>query len=351
MAAALLPCAFITVVVLLLMLLAAVGSSDSASACTSSTAEQPKASKNAENSIPANYLALYRSAGSRYDIPWNVLAGIGKVETGHGTSNLPGVHSGENYAGAGGPMQFIQSTWDSFGVDGDGDGKTDRYNPADAIPGAANYLHHNHANEGGEQLRKAIFQYNHSWDYVNLVLSWAKKYADGNFSVSGNNDAGATCLPGGDVPAGPTGNKIVDYAMKWLKAPYLWGAGGYNGPTGRGCAYGKCGPAFDCSGLTMYAVYQATGGKIKLDHYTGSQERDPHGTRVTFAQLQPGDLVFFTSRGKTVSHHVGIYVGGGKMVNAPHTGDWVRVSSITTGSYRSEFSGGMRFSVPSDGQR
>src|SRR3954465_1147398 len=57
--------------------------------------------------IPVNYLALYKKAGLDYGIPWNVLAGIGKVETSHGTSTLPGVSSGVNYAGAGGPMQFL----------------------------------------------------------------------------------------------------------------------------------------------------------------------------------------------------------------------------------------------------
>ncbi|GAA2148899.1 C40 family peptidase [Actinomadura napierensis] len=339
-------------IVLLVVVLIVIIIGGQADACGTSQGggQQPGASDEA-NSIPGNYLAIYKKAGPAYGIPWNVLAGIGKVETGHGTSNLPGVHSGENYAGAGGPMQFLAPTWKSFGVDGDGDGKADRYNPADAIPGAANYLRHNHGNEGGEALRKAIFQYNHSWDYVNLVLSWAKKYADGNFSIGGDNNTGATCIPGGNVAAGPTGQRIVAYAMRWLKTPYQWGAGTWDGPTGYACSYGRCGKAFDCSGLTMYAVAQATGGKIKLDHFTGSQQNDSRGARVSFAQLQPGDLVFFTHPGETVSHHVGIYIGGGQMVNAPHTGDWVKVSSIASGTYRAEFSGGMRFSVPADGQQ
>lgn len=166
---------------------------------------QPSASDTAENSIPGNYLDLYKRAGQESGVPWNVLAGVGKVETDHGRSKLPGVHSGENFAGAGGPMQFLQPTWDSFGVDGNGDGKKDRYDPADAIPGAANYLRHNGADKGGESLRKAIFAYNHSWDYVNTVLSWAKKYAGGDFSVGDANNAGAACPSGfgkGNWPPG-----------------------------------------------------------------------------------------------------------------------------------------------------
>jgi hypothetical protein len=183
-------------IVLLVVLLVVLFAGGRSMACVQVGGRQPGAS-DAANGIPANYLALYKKAGEDYGIPWNVLAGIGKVESGHGTSKLPGVQSGENFAGAGGPMQFLQGTWNQFGVDGNGDGKKDRYDPADAIPAAANYLRHNHGNEGGNKLRKAIWFYNHSWDYVDLVLSWAKKYADGDFSVSDANNAGTSaCLPG-----------------------------------------------------------------------------------------------------------------------------------------------------------
>src|SRR3569833_1693706 len=103
---------------------------------TSSAASQPRQSVGAE-SIPSNYLALYKKAGQPYGIPWNVLAGIGWVETHHGTLQAPGVTSGENYAHAGGPMQFIPGTWKSFGVAGNGDGKKDQYKPTEAIPAAA----------------------------------------------------------------------------------------------------------------------------------------------------------------------------------------------------------------------
>ena len=90
--------------------------------------------------IPTNYLALYHRAESEYGVPWNVLAGIGKIEADHGRSNEPGVHSGTNFAGAGGPMQFLAGTWASYGVDGNDDGRKDLYDPEDAIPGAAKYL-------------------------------------------------------------------------------------------------------------------------------------------------------------------------------------------------------------------
>lgn len=99
--------------------------------------------------------------------------------------------------------------------------------------------------------------------------------------------------------------EALRYALSKLGRPYVWGAAG---PT-----------TFDCSGLTMWA-YQQVG--ISLPHYTGSQWNA--GTHVTRAQLQPGDLVFFHSD----LHHMGMYIGGGKMVHAPHTGDVVRIAPI-----------------------
>ncbi|MEU9838787.1 lytic transglycosylase domain-containing protein [Actinomadura sp. NPDC048032] len=153
------------------------------------------AAKAPTDSIPANYVQLYKAAGPKYGIPWYLIAGIGKVETDHGRSKLPGVSSGENYAGAGGPMQFLQSTFNAYAVDGNNDGKKSRYDPADAIFSAANYLH---ASGAPGDTRKAIFAYNHSTDYVNLVLSWAERYAGGKFSLGGQNNAGASCASFGD---------------------------------------------------------------------------------------------------------------------------------------------------------
>jgi hypothetical protein len=103
----------------------------------------PSATARAE--IPPAYLRLYAEAGRRYDVdPW-VLAAIGWVETQHGRSSAPGVSSGVNaYGCCAGPMQFSVvgsvSTWERFGVDGNGDGRRSPYDPADAIPAAARYL-------------------------------------------------------------------------------------------------------------------------------------------------------------------------------------------------------------------
>lgn len=94
-------------------------------------------------------------------------------------------------------------------------------------------------------------------------------------------------------------------AMGKIGRPYVWGA---SGPT-----------TFDCSGLTMWA-YKQVG--ISLPHYTGSQWNA--GTRISRSQLQPGDLVFFYGD----LHHMGMYVGDGKMLHAPQTGDVVKIAPM-----------------------
>jgi hypothetical protein len=107
---------------------------------------QYEPSARALRDIPSLYLRAYQAAGTRYEIDWTYLAAIGKIETDHGRSTAAGVRSGVNSVGCcAGPMQFsitgaAGGTWGAYGVDGDGDATKDVYDPADAIPGAANYL-------------------------------------------------------------------------------------------------------------------------------------------------------------------------------------------------------------------
>ncbi len=119
--------------------------------------------------IPRQYLRLYQQAGERYGLRWTVLAGIGKVECDHGRDRSPSciTEGAVNGAGAGGPMQFLASTWAAYGVDGDGDGQADRWDPADAIFAAARLLRA--AGAPGDYGR-AIFAYNHAQWYVDEVL-------------------------------------------------------------------------------------------------------------------------------------------------------------------------------------
>jgi cell wall-associated NlpC family hydrolase len=125
--------------------------------------------------------------------------------------------------------------------------------------------------------------------------------------------------PAGDVPAKPPGfpGALITAAASQLGKPYVWGGGDFNGPTGGG---------FDCSGLVLYAAYQASGGRIRLPHYTGDQIKLGQG--LSWSDKQPGDLIFFGYPGAGRPHHVAIYVGGDKILQAPRTGDVVRYGTI-----------------------
>jgi cell wall-associated NlpC family hydrolase len=277
---------------------------------TSGAANQPEQSGNA-NAIPSNYLALYKKAGQQYGIPWNVLAGIGWIETHHGQLKAPGVTSGENSMHAGGPMQFIPGTWESFGVDGNGDGKKDRYDPADAIPAAARYLKHNGA---PTRMRSAIFRYNHLVSYVNSVLAAAQNYASGSFDVV--QATGATCddMNGAPVAPNAVSAQVITFAKAQLGKPYVYGAVGPN--------------SFDCSGLTMSA-YRSAG--VTIPRLSDAQYW--WGAKVPSGQEQPGDLVYFHYlHGHSGPGHVGIVYNPQKgiMIVAPHTGDVVKLQNYKT---------------------
>ena len=131
--------------------------------------------------IPRPYLSLYQQAAQRYGLDWAVIAAIGKVECDHGRdSDRSCTREGAvNSAGAGGPMQFIASTWARYGVDGDADGRVDRWDPADAIFAAASYLAHSGAPGDYE---RAIFAYNHAGWYVADVKAWAARYRGSTLS-------------------------------------------------------------------------------------------------------------------------------------------------------------------------
>ncbi|MGA9857545.1 MAG: lytic murein transglycosylase, partial [Solirubrobacteraceae bacterium] len=111
--------------------------------------------------IPPFLIPIYQAAGIEYQVPWQVLAGINEIETDYGR-NLS-----VSTAGAVGWMQFLPSTWKMWGVDANGDGVADPYNPVDAIFTAARYLH---AAGASSNLGKAIFAYNHATWYVQSVL-------------------------------------------------------------------------------------------------------------------------------------------------------------------------------------
>jgi len=135
--------------------------------------EPEPASALAVADIPAAALRDYQDAAQTCPgLSWTVLAGIGKVESDHGRSTLPGVHAGQNSAGAMGPMQFLLNTWNAFHLPG----LDNVYDLHDAAFAAAHYLCSNGAGLAAK-LRQAIWQYNHAWWYVDEVLAHATRYA------------------------------------------------------------------------------------------------------------------------------------------------------------------------------
>jgi len=111
---------------------------------------------------------------------------------------------------------------------------------------------------------------------------------------------------------------VVGIAMQFLGVPYVWGGASPSG--------------FDCSGFSMY-VYAKLG--VSLPHHAASQYN--MGTPVSKDQLQAGDLVFFNGLG-----HMGIYIGGGQFIHAPHSGDVVKISSLSDSWYASTWVGARR---------
>ncbi len=136
-------------------------------------------------------------------------------------------------------------------------------------------------------------------------------------SASGDSGAGGSSVAGGSFPAPsiPAHGSVVDYARSRLGCPYVWAAAGPD--------------SFDCSGLAMWCYAQIG---ISLPHYSGDQINV--GQRVSQQDLKPGDLVFFGSP----IHHVGIYIGGGEMIEAPYTGASVRISN----AFRDDYAGACR---------
>jgi membrane-bound lytic murein transglycosylase B len=135
---------------------------------------RPKPTRAAVADIPSSYLRRYCQAGARYRLPWPMLAAVGKVESDHGRTRLPGVRSGSNWAGACGPMQIgcvphskAGNAWARYG-------RGRPHDPANAIPAAARYL----VDHGARRdLDRALFAYNHSWSYVAKVKQLARGYA------------------------------------------------------------------------------------------------------------------------------------------------------------------------------
>ncbi|MGH9157661.1 MAG: C40 family peptidase [Acidimicrobiales bacterium] len=260
--------------------------------------------------IPPDYLELFVAASATCPgLSWTIPAAIAKVESDFGRSPLPGVNTATNEAGAAGPMQIGIGgrAGDTFGaydhpVPADtaptpagGETPPSPYNPTDAVYAAVRYLCTNGAGEA-TTLRQAIWNYNHSDDYVEEVLAIAASYAGPPAGAVGGADA------------------ALRFALAQLGTPYRWGGEGDGG--------------FDCSGLVQAAY--ATAG-ITMPR-TAQAQHDAGPALPSGAELEPGDLVFFANGTDDVTH-VGLYLGDGQMIDAPHAGAVVRVEPYRWASY------------------
>jgi cell wall-associated NlpC family hydrolase len=220
------------------------------------------------------------------------------------------------------PVHPASEVVSGVATDEDGGPNASVYDPPDAIAGAAKYLLEFNVQTNPSA---AIFAYNHLQSYVQSVLYYAGAYAGGKFSVvsaqmpSGSSVAGCTGTAGGmagGVPAISAPNQVVaaviGYAEQQLGKPYLFGG---TGPD-----------AFDCSGLVMMA-YRSAGVNIERT----SEQQWATEVHIPASQVQPGDLVFFVGADGTPTSpgHVGLVIGGGKMIEAYATGFPIRVATYT----------------------
>ncbi|WNI16983.1 bifunctional lytic transglycosylase/C40 family peptidase [Actinacidiphila sp. ITFR-21] len=226
-------------------------------------------------------------------------------------------------AEAQGIAQFIPGTWATHGVDGNGDGVANVWDPEDAIPSAASYdceLASYVKNVPGDNTDNMLASYN-AGAYAVIRAGGVPPYAETQHYVKIIRTLEKSfAAPVGLVAPSQQAAAAIYYAQQQLGKLYLWGGEGTAAQGGR----------FDCSGLTQ-ASYHSVG--IELPRVANDQwNAGPHPSR---ADLLPGDLVFFAydlDDPRSI-HHVGIYVGGGYMIDAPHTGAVIRFDRIDSPDY------------------
>jgi len=340
----------VAVPLLLVAMMMAILGSDSTTGCAPAPVTGPTglASLNANQAqIARNGVVIGRQRGEPVNV---ILAQEAAAEAESGFRNLsnPNVPASQGYTSDGegdnldsvGPHQIRAGIWAATlgGMAGLMNPVAQInwfYTEANKIPGAASM--------DPASLAQAVENSAHPERYSGSALQLARQVYAAYAAVSvtpGDATAGITTQPQGcgqgdngqpvPAPAGTFGAAVIAAASQWIgKADYAWGGGTVAGPSPGG-PYGT----FDCSGLTMYAVYQASGGRIRLAHYTQSQQDDPRAVVVPYPDRAPGDLVFFTESGASDSHHVGIYVGkdssgNDQILNAPDYGQKVKIEPLT----------------------
>ncbi|MDG9718745.1 bifunctional lytic transglycosylase/C40 family peptidase [Streptomyces sp. DH24] len=271
----------------------------------------------AKGSVPAAYQKLVQRWGNLCPaINPALLAAQLYQESGFN----PGAQSP---AQAQGIAQFIPGTWATHGIDGDGDGDRDVWDPNDAIPSAASYdceLAKYVKDVPGNATENMLASYN-AGAYAVIKYGGVPPYKETqNYVRRITTLAESFAAPVSRVDPSEQAAGAIAYAQKKLGTLYLWGGNGTAEQGGR----------FDCSGLTK-AAYESVGitlPRVANDQYNAG----PHPNRD---ELLPGDLVFFSDdlTNSRAIRHVGIYVGGGYMINAPRPGAVIRFDPIDTPDY------------------
>ncbi|MGO4644048.1 C40 family peptidase [Nocardia sp. 2YAB30] len=207
----------------------------------------------------------------------------------------------------------------------------ERMSPAEL----AQAIEHSAPNAYGAQLELARRLYAL---FADIDVSSMPRTSAGSSAAGCGPTGSGTPLP---AEASAFGRAVIEHAARWIGTPYVWGGGDTSGPTGGG---------FDCSGLTLYAIYHASGGRIRLPHYTQAQQDHPTAQPVSFAERAPGDLIFFAAPGDADSHHVGIYYGRDEqgrdlLLHAPQTGQTVTLTPLS--AWEGERTDARRYTSPS----
>ncbi|MDF3300310.1 bifunctional lytic transglycosylase/C40 family peptidase [Streptomyces tropicalis] len=226
-------------------------------------------------------------------------------------------------AAAEGIAQFIPGTWATHGIDGNGDGRRDVWDPNDAIPSAASYdcsLASYVKTVPGDVSQNMLAAYNAGPDAV-IRYGGVPPYGETRNYVKTITTLQRTfAAPVTRVDPSRQAAGAISFAQSKLGTPYLWGGDGTADQGGR----------FDCSGLTK-AAFENVGitlPRVANDQYNAG----PHPRRD---ELLPGDLVFFSDdpSDSRAIRHVGIYVGGGYMIDAPRSGAVIRFDPVDTPDY------------------
>lgn len=310
---------FATAMLLVFALLMMLAGSSGATAVSGTG---PGGDLTADSPVPEKYRKLIVEAASACpEVTASLLAAQLHTESGFNPRAQSKDAAGRPIAQ--GIAQFTPGTWAAHGVDGNGDGKRDVWDPADAIPAAAKYdctlaaevknvpgnstdtmLAAYNAGSGAVMRYRGIPPYKETRDYIRKIRALAKQW--------GASDGGLPQLPAGSGGAA----QAIAAAKTALGTWYQWGGTcqpPYEG--GTGC---------DCSSLVQMA-WGAAGVNLPRTTYDQVHEGKPV---ARLSQLRPGDLLFSVGSAER-PEHVGMYIGSNRVIDAPYTGERVRIKPLS----------------------